>query len=312
MSKRRQRGRPVNGLLLLDKPAGLRSNAALQQVKRLFQARKAGHTGSLDSPASGLLPICLGEATKMSGYLLEADKHYLATFTLGICTSTGDAEGEILSQRPVEPCSPAQLEAVLDQFRGEIEQVPPMYSALKHQGRRLYELAYQGQSVEREPRRLWIHELTLLSRDDRQLEFSIHCSKGTYVRTLATDIGERLGCGAHVSRLRRTQVGPFDDSDMITLAGLEALAGEAGFEAMDHTLLPADSAVAGLPQVELPESSAFYLRQGQPVIVPKAPTSGLVRIYSRGRRFMGVGEVLDDGRIAPRRLLAGIRDAMSN
>ena len=309
---KRQRGRPVNGILLLDKPAGLRSNAALQRVKRLFRAQKAGHTGSLDSPASGLLPICFGEATKMSGFLLEADKRYLSTFTLGVRTSTGDAEGEVLSERPVEAYTPAQVEAVLEQFRGDIEQVPPMFSALKHQGKRLYELAYQGQTVVREARQLRIHELRLLNRDAHHLEVAIHCSKGTYVRTLAEDIGECLGCGAHVSQLRRTMVGPFDDQNMVTLEALEQLAQTNDTESMDRLLLPLDAALGGMPQVELPESSAFYLRRGQPVMVPKAPTQGLVRIYSRGRQFMGVGEVLDDGRIAPRRLLAENRTGLSS
>jgi len=306
-SKRRQRGRPVDGILLLDKPSGLRSNATLQRVKRLFGAQKAGHTGSLDSPASGLLPICFGEATKMSGFLLEADKGYLSTFTLGQCTSTGDAEGEVLSERPVEAYSLARLEAVLDRFRGDIEQVPPMFSALKHQGKRLYELAYQGQTVAREARQLRIHELKILNYDEHHLEVRIHCSKGTYVRTLATDIGEQLGCGAHVSKLRRTMVGPFDDQDMVRFEDLEPLAQADDLQSMDRLLLPLDAALGGMPQVELPESSAFYLRRGQPVMVPKAPTQGLVRIYSRGRQFMGVGEVLDDGRIAPRRLLAANR-----
>ncbi len=306
---RRKHGRPVNGILLLDKPSGLRSNAALQRAKHLFHARKAGHTGSLDSPASGLLPICFGEATKMSGFLLEADKRYVSTFTLGQCTSTGDAEGEVLSERPVGSYSLARIEAVLDRFRGDIEQVPPMFSALKHQGKRLYELAYQGQSVEREARPLRIHELTLLDRDDRHLEVSIHCSKGTYVRTLATDIGEQLGCGAHVSQLRRTMVGPFTDQEMVSFEELEPLAQADDSASMDRLLLPLDAALGGVPQVELPESSAFYLRRGQAVMVPRAPTQGLVRIYSRGRQFMGVGEVLDDGRIAPRRLLAANRGA---
>ncbi len=301
--KRQQRGRSVNGILLLDKPSGLRSNAALQRVKGLFQARKAGHTGSLDSPANGLLPICFGEATKMSGYLLEADKRYLATFTLGSCTSTGDAEGEVLSRHPVQAYTHAQLETVLEQFRGEIEQVPPMFSALKHEGKRLYELAYKGQTVEREARQLKIHELSLLHHDESHLDVSIHCSKGTYVRTLATDIGDRLGCGAHVSKLRRTMVGPFNAERMVPLSEVEAIAQSKGTEALDALLLPVDTALEHCPRVELAESSTFYLRQGQAIIVPKAPTEGLVRMYSKNQQFLGVGEVLDDGRIAPRRLL---------
>ncbi len=304
MGRNRQKhGRPVNGILLLDKPAGVRSNTALQRLKRAYGARKAGHTGSLDSPASGLLPICFGEATKMSGFLLDADKRYLATFRLGACTTTGDAQGEVLIERPVEDYSDAQIESVLAQFRGDIEQVPPMFSALKHEGKRLYELAYKGQTVEREPRKLHIYELRLVERNSTELKVHIHCSKGTYVRTLATDIGEQLGCGGHVSQLRRISVGPFDDQNMSQLEALEALAKSGDIDALDQLLLPLDTALMGMPQVELAESSVFYLRRGQAVLVPKAPTEGLVRIYSKSRQFMGVGVVLDDGRIAPRRLL---------
>jgi len=305
MGRNRQKhGRPVNGILLLDKPAGVRSNTALQRLKHAYGARKAGHTGSLDSPASGLLPICFGEATKMSGFLLEADKRYLATFRLGICTSTGDAQGDVLLERPVEDYSDAQLELVLEQFRGDIEQVPPMFSALKHEGKRLYELAYKGQTVEREARKLRIHELRLLERNNTELKVHIHCSKGTYVRTLATDIGDKLGCGGHVSQLRRISVGPFDDQKMSTLEDLEALSKSGDIDSLDQLLLPLDTALMEMPRVELAQSSVFYLRRGQAVLVPKAPTEGLVRIYTKNHQFMGVGVVLDDGRIAPRRLLA--------
>jgi tRNA pseudouridine55 synthase len=296
--------RNVNGILLLDKPAGLTSNAALQAVKRLYVARKAGHTGSLDPLATGLLPLCFGEATKISGFLLDADKHYLVECRLGVRTSTGDAEGEVLEERPVQGIATDRVQAILDDFTGAIEQVPPMYSALKHKGERLYKLARQGIEVAREPRAVTIHALELLELADARLELRVHCSKGTYVRTLVEDIGAALGCGAHVAALRRTGVGPFDDSELHGLPELEALAGE-GYAALDRLLLPVEAGLAQWPGVRLSMDAAFYLRQGQPVLVPQAPTAGWVRLYEGEHRFMGMGEILDDGRVAPRRLMAG-------
>lgn len=293
--------RPVSGVVLLDKPTGQTSNAALQTVKRLYQARKAGHTGSLDPLASGLLPICLGEATKISGYLLNADKSYRFVCQLGVTTTTGDAEGEVRSTRPVQ-YEPAQLEQVLARFRGELAQIPPMYSALKHQGQRLYVLARQGLDVERPPRRVVIHELTLLEQRDDRLTLSVRCSKGTYVRSLAEDIGEALGCGAHVVELRRTGVAPYDGTQMLSLATLEATA-QQGLAALDALLLPVDTALDHWPAVHVHGDTAYYLRTGQPVLVPQAPTTGWVRLYGDSDRFMGMGEILDDGRVAPRRLL---------
>lgn len=209
--------RRVDGILLLDKPEGMTSNRALQRVKHLFAARKAGHTGSLDPLATGLLPLCFGEATKVSGFLLEADKRYRVTCRLGITTTTGDREGEPLQRRPVPVLDDAAITAVLQRFIGRIEQVPPMYSALKHKGERLYHLARQGIEVERAPRAVTIHDLVLLARGEEELELEVHCSKGTYVRTLCEDIGEALGCGAHVTALRRTALGPFVDVSMVTL-----------------------------------------------------------------------------------------------
>ncbi len=302
MARRRTHGRPVNGILLLDKPMGATSNAALQQVKRLFQAQKAGHTGSLDPLATGVLPICLGEATKASAFLLDADKHYRVVCKLGETTSTQDAEGEVLETRPVGDYDLAELETVLDRFRGPQEQVPPMFSAVKHEGQRLYKLARQGIEVERKARSIVIHELSLLSWESPNLEIEVHCSKGTYVRTLAEDIGEVLGCGAHVTALRRTGVGPYGGDDLVTLEQLEALAGE-GYARLDALLLPMESALAQWPGVRLTGDAAFYLRQGQPVLVPKAPTSGWVRLYEGESTFLGMGEILDDGRVAPRRLM---------
>ena len=294
--------RRVNGILLLDKPSGLTSNAALQAVKKLYRARKAGHTGSLDPLATGLLPICFGEATKVSGFLLDADKDYRVTCKFGERTTTGDAEGEVLEQHPVEDLSEDRLREVMQGFLGDIEQIPPMYSALKHKGERLYKLARAGVEVEREPRQVTIHALELLTLTPPLAEIRVHCSKGTYVRTLVEDIGAALGCGAHVSGLRRLGVGPFDDSHMIDMEGLQAVAAESE-HALDQLLLPLESGLAQWPDVRLSSDAAFYLRQGQPVLVPKAPTAGLVRLYEGESRFLGVGEILDDGRVAPRRLM---------
>jgi tRNA pseudouridine55 synthase len=304
MGRRRAKGRDVNGILLLDKPSGITSNAALQQVKRLYFARKAGHTGSLDPLASGVLPICMGEATKVSAFLLDADKRYRVRCQLGVRTATGDAEGEILASSAVDCYSRAQLESVLEQFRGSIEQIPPMYSALKHQGQRLYKLARQGVEVERQPRPVEIYALVLTGQGDDWIEIDVHCSKGTYVRTLVEDIGERLGCGAHVSGLRRTAVGPYDETGLVTITALEELK-QSDLAAMDRLLLPIESALTQWPGVELSNDAAFYLQQGQPVLVPRAPTSGWVRLYERDHTFLGMGEILDDGRVAPRRLMKG-------
>lgn len=302
MSRKRNNRRAVNGLLLLDKPSGMSSNEALQQVKRLFNAQKAGHTGSLDPLATGMLPICLGEATKISGFLLDADKRYRMTCKLGIKTATGDAEGEVLVQRPVPELEAAALEQVLSRFRGEIQQIPPMYSALKHQGERLYKLARQGQEVERAPRTVVIHELTVLRLEGDEIDLEVACSKGTYVRALAEDLGEALGCGAHVSALRRLAVGPYRDPEaMVTLDELRHWATD-GFAALDEHLLAVESALYDWPQVRLSADSAFYMRQGQAVLVPKAPTAGCVRLYDQNDRFLGVGEIQDDGKVAPRRL----------
>ncbi len=302
MARRRTKGRPVNGILLLDKPSGMTSNEALQKVKWLYFARKAGHTGSLDPLASGMLPICLGEATKVSGFLLDADKRYRVRCRLGERTATGDAEGEVLETRPVGELDAARVESVLENFRGTIEQVPPMYSALKHEGQRLYKLARQGVEVERKPRRVEIHELELEALQGDRMDIRVHCSKGTYVRTLVEDIGEALGCGAHVAGLRRTAVGPYQEDQMVTMERLEQLR-EQDKAAMDDLLLPVESALVQWPDVELTPDAAFYLQQGQPVLVPHAPTEGWVRLYERGHRFIGMGQILDDGRVAPKRLM---------
>jgi len=303
MGRRRNPGRNVNGILLLDKPMGMTSNAALQRVKRLYQARKAGHTGSLDPLATGLLPVCLGEATKVSAFLLDADKHYQVRVRLGITTSTADAEGEVIATASVEGVDEAHIRALLPRFTGEIEQLPPMYSAVKHKGERLYNLARQGIEVERELRRITIHRLELTDWAPPELSLDLHCSKGTYVRTLAEDLGRAAGCGAHVSALRRHGVGPYNAAGMVTLAALEAQA-EQGLEALDALLRPMQSALAHWPELRVSDDVAYYLKQGQPVVVPQAPTRGWVRLYTKAGQFLGVGSILDDGKVQPKRLLS--------
>lgn len=303
MGRRRPRGRNVDGILLLDKPLGMTSNAALQAVKRLFRAAKAGHTGNLDPLATGLLPICLGEATKISGFLLDSDKTYLGTIRLGITTRTADAEGEVLETRPVPALDEAQVNEVLARFTGEIRQVPPMHSAVKVNGKPLYKLAHQGLEIEREARTVTIHALKLLRLEGDELDIELRCSKGTYVRTLAEEIGEALGCGAHLSALRRTGSGPFDVEQAITLDELERLAEEGGLEALDARLLPIEQALSDWPVISLTPNSAHYVQQGQPVQVPRAPTSGWVRLQREDGRFLGVGHILEDGRVAPKRLI---------
>lgn len=300
MSRKRIKGRPVNGVVLLDKPLEMSSNHALQIVKRLFDAQKAGHTGSLDPLATGMLPVCLGEATKISAFLLDADKLYRFKCKLGSRTTTADAEGEVIESRPFEHIIKKDIERLLPDFTGDIEQVPPMYSALKKDGKRLYDLARQGLVVEREARPVTIHDLSLLSFEDGEVELEARCSKGTYIRTLAEDIGEALGCGAYVSELRRLAVGPYDGG-MVSLEQLQALS-EQGQEALDAGLLPIDSGIANWPEVHLDPDSAYYIKLGQPVQVPRAPSDGWVRIYD-DEQFLGVGIIQDDGRIAPKRML---------
>lgn len=303
---RRRRGRALDGILVLDKPRGLSSNQVLQRVKRLYCVAKAGHTGSLDPLATGVLPLCFGEATKFSQYLLDADKAYESTFVLGTVTATGDAEGPVLEDRDASGITEADVVAMLKSMEGEIEQIPSMYSAIKQGGQPLYKLARQGLEVERKPRRVVIKELQLRSfRGGARPEVDIYleCSKGTYVRSLAEDLGRVLGCGAFVSALRRTRAGPFCIADSLSLGALEALQNSSEQQVLDSFLLPADAALAALPLVRLSESGGFCLRQGQPVMVPNAPRDGIVRVALESGEFLGVGEILDDGRVAPRRLI---------
>ena len=298
---RRQRGRAVDGILVLDKPLGMSSNAALQEVKQLFNAAKVGHTGSLDPLATGMLPLCFGEATKFSQFLLDSDKRYQVSAQLGVRTNCGDREGEVIQRAEVK-VDAQQIDAALADFRGAIEQVPSMFSALKYQGQPLYELARQGINVERPARQIHVHHYELLAFDGEYAQFDVLCSKGTYVRTLIDDLGQVLGCGAHVSALRRLQCGPYRTEQMYSLEQLTelALADEPG--ALDQTLLPVASCVDDWPQLQLDGSSGFYLQQGQAVVVPKAPVEGLVALFCQDQ-FIGVGEILDDGKVAPRRLL---------
>jgi len=282
--------------LLLDKPAGLTSNAALQAVRRLYNAAKAGHTGTLDPLATGLLPLCFGEATKFSGELLDADKTYAATIRLGITTDTADAEGQVLVERPVQ-VSLAQLEEALQRFTGEIMQVPPMHSALKRNGKALYEYARQGIELERAPRRVTIHSIALHEFSGDWVSVTVACSKGTYIRTLAEDIGAALGCGAHLQALRRTRIGCLRLEQAVALSALEALA-----PAQRAALLwPADALLDGLPRADLDSSDAVRLGHGQPVRW-NGP-AGRWRAYAGGS-FLGLCELAADGWLSPRRLIA--------
>lgn len=293
--------RDVHGILLLDKPERMTSNQALQVIKRLFNAKKAGHTGSLDPLASGLLPICLGEATKLSAFLLDADKEYAVTCRLGVRTATGDAEGAVVERQPIPSLTATHLDEVLGKFRGEISQVPPMYSALKHQGQRLYDLAREGIEVARAPRQVTIHALTILSFDANSLRLTVRCTKGTYVRTLVEDIAQAFGTCGHVSALRRLTLGPYGSTfPMCSLVTLQQY--PVGDPALDQVLLPPDSAVAGWPAINLGVDAAWYFTRGQAVTVPAASSRGWVRVYAP-ERFLGLGEVLDDGCVAPKRLL---------
>lgn len=296
--------RLVNGILLLDKSPGMTSNGALQRVKRLFNAKKAGHTGSLDPIATGMLPICFGEATKFSQFLLESDKAYSVVARLGERTTTGDIEGEIIETLPVENVTKARVEEVMKSFMGEIDQIPPMYSAIKVQGQALYELARRGIEIERKSRRIKIYSLRLNHLDDHAFSFRVHCSKGTYVRTLVEDMGRLLGCGAHVKELRREMVAPYENSPMLSFAALETIFENSGMTGLDACLLPVETAVNKFPAVQLSTSAAFYLRMGQAVRSSLPLDSSFVRLLSEDARFLGMGEVLADGRVKPSRLVS--------
>lgn len=303
MGRRRKRGRPVHGILLLDKPMGVTSNQALQRVRFLYDAARAGHTGSLDPLATGLLPICFGEATKISAFLLDADKEYRFTVRLGEITDSGDADGTVLERRPVGAVNEYDVEQALAPLRGEIMQVPPMHSAVKQGGQPLYRLAHRGIEVAREARPATIYRFDLCRIDGRDLELSVQCSKGTYVRTLAMEIGEALGAGGHIVALRRTAAGPFDDRGMVAMDRVEAVAAESGTVGLDSLLAPIDRGLENLPRVDMAAEIADFVRQGQAVQVPGAAPGDALRLYDRERGFFGIGRLQDDGRVAPRRLL---------
>jgi len=300
---RRRKGRNVNGILVIDKPVGVTSNGILQQVKRLYGAAKAGHTGALDPLATGVLPLCFGEATKFSQMMLDSDKAYVTTARLGIRTETGDSEGAVVEEKPVPALIEADVEAVLARFRGAIKQVPSMYSALKHQGRPLYEYAREGIEIERPARPVTIHELTLLAVRENELDLAVSCTKGTYIRSLVEDIGDALGCSAHVSALRRTMASGYTLEAAHDVGTLEAMR-ERG-ESLDGLLLPPDSALTMFPELHLSGPSLVSILNGQPVRMTDQSLEGLVRLYG-DRGFVGLAEALpdDDGiQLVPRRLV---------
>ena len=318
MAKRRK-GRAINGILLLDKPYEMSSNHALQACKRVYFASKAGHTGALDPLATGMLPICFGEGTKFSQFLLDIDKVYQVTAKLGVRTTTSDADGEIVAEKAVS-VSDEQLCVALESFRGTSKQVPSMYSALKYQGQPLYKYAREGIEVPREARDITVFRLDLLRFEEDEVELEIHCSKGTYIRTIVDDLGELLGCGAHVADLRRIAVGKYPAEKMVTLEQLEILLEQAKeqdippSELLDPLLLPMATAVEGIPAVYIDDVSANYLRHGNPVQVSGVPVEGYVQVYigeessgeenGRGEaEFIGIGQINDDGLVAPKRII---------
>ena len=319
----RRKGRPIDGVLLLMKPAGMTSNHALQRAKRLFFVEKAGHTGALDPLATGVLPLCFGEATKFSQFLLDADKRYRSTFRLGVTMTTSDADGDIIAEKPTSHITRAQVEAELAKFVGNILQVPSMFSALKHQGQPLYKMARQGIEIERQPRPVTVYGLDILGfrgGDAAEVDVDIRCSKGTYIRSIAEDLGYALGCGAHVKTLHRSGAGLFSEDQCISLEQLELEFEQAkvqdeaqAYAALDKHLLCADAPVATLPAIYLPESSAYYFRLGNPVMDSQVYRIGaqndIVRVFcaetdQAPQRFLGLGEITDDGRVAPKRIIA--------
>ena len=297
---RRNKGRALNGVLLLNKSEGLTSNSALQKVKRIFDARKAGHTGALDPLATGMLPLCFGEATKFSQFLLESDKSYRVIGKLGEKTDSGDATGQLIKSRPVD-VERKQLDKVLEKFRGEIMQIPSMFSALKHNGQPLYKLARKGIEIERPARPVSIYELELIRFENLEIELEIHCSKGTYIRNIIDDIGEALGCGAHVTKLHRNFVADYPADQMVTLAQLEADA-ENSLN-LDHYLLPLDSPVSFLNSAVLDNESANFFMHGQAINYPEVEEGDLLRVYDENQTFLGIAEVDAEDMLAPKRLV---------
>jgi tRNA pseudouridine55 synthase len=302
MGRRNRKGRAITGIVVLDKPTGQSSNHLLQRVKRLYDANKAGHTGSLDPLATGVLPICLGEATKISGYLLDADKQYRVTCRLGVVTDSGDSDGEVIAENLVPSYTQAELQTIIDSFIGTQQQVPPMYSALKHQGQPLYKLARQGIEIERKSREITIYAIELLNCDEHEFSLDVRCSKGTYIRTLVEDISHRLGCGGHVTMLRRTAVAGYDLNDAISLESLTELAETGDKTALDALLHKAEDALPEWPAVYFNEQDTQSLRYGQAVVTAEPFISANVRLFDHQQQFMGLGEMSPEGNIAPKRL----------
>ncbi|KLV04448.1 tRNA pseudouridine synthase B [Photobacterium aquae] len=313
---RRRKGRAIDGVILLDKPTGISSNDALQKVKRIFFAEKAGHTGALDPLATGMLPICFGEATKFSQFLLDSDKRYRVIAKLGERTDTSDSDGEVVQTREVK-VDRGQLERCIAKFRGTTDQIPSMYSALKYQGRKLYEYAREGIEVPREPRKITVYSVELLRFSNNEVEMELHVSKGTYIRTIVDDLGEMLGCGAHVIDLRRTGVSNFPLERMVTLEQLNALLEQANEqdiaprELLDPLLLPTDTAVQDLPEVNIIPALAVYIRNGNPVNAGRVPEEGTqVRItVGEQHEFIGVGVIDGENMLAPKRVFANPQPA---
>ena len=300
--QRRRKGRSISGIIVLDKAVGLSSNMALQEVKWLFEANKAGHTGSLDPLATGVLPLCLGEATKVSQFLLNSDKRYRARIKLGIRTDSADSEGQIIAQCDGVNVSRKQVEQALQSFKGETQQIPPMHSALKVDGVPLYKLAREGKTISREARSICVYELELTDFQGDEIELEITCSKGTYIRTIADDLGQDLGCGAHIIALRRLQAGAFTEADCVSTDALREVKEKHGMDCLDQNLIPMDRAIEDLPEVNLPSIAASQFKNGQSVLVRHLPEEGLVRLYEE-EQFIGIGCIDDDGKVAPKRLI---------
>ncbi len=301
MTRRKSKGRVLNGLLLFDKSKGESSNRALQKVKRLYHAAKAGHTGTLDPLATGLLVICFGRATKISDFLLTADKQYQVILKLGETTTSGDADGELLTQNDFANVTQAQIKQAALKLIGDIEQIPPMHSALKHQGKRLYELARQGEKVERKARKVTIHQFEFLEQQQNFVIMRVHCSKGTYVRTLVEDLGRLLKCGAHVVELKRTSLGPFTAPKMYTLHDLEALVTE-DFSLLDALLLPVESAVQHWPAIDVSAKQMLDIQHGREIHLAELDKGKSARIYGPDKQFYGMARVNEGGKIAIKRL----------
>ena len=300
--QRRRKGRSISGIIVLDKAVGLSSNMALQEVKWLFEANKAGHTGSLDPLATGVLPLCLGEATKVSQFLLNSDKRYRARIKLGIRTDSADSEGQVIAECDEVNVSREQVEQALQSFKGETQQIPPMHSALKVDGVPLYKLAREGKTIPREARSICVYELELTDFQGDEIELEITCSKGTYIRTIADDLGQDLGCGAHIIALRRLQAGAFTEADCVSTDALREVKEKHGMDRLDQNLIPMDRAIEDLPEVNLPSIAASQFKNGQSVLVRHLPEEGLVRLYEE-EQFIGIGCIDDDGKVAPKRLI---------